>query len=182
MIKFDLPAKLFMAAQLFQANRDVRHYLCGVFISSEALVATNGHCMFYHERQNELSEPLILRALERIPAKAHTMQFKIETQGESFAFIRDINGILISSTVIDVISGNFPDWKRVANTKRADPEAVIGLNSSYLALVDKAVKLVGNKKYCGVEIHPGSANDQVHFKIESPELDPSNVIVMPMRL
>ena len=63
----------------------------------------------------------------------------------------------------------------------AQPTAEVGVNATYMSLLDKAVKLVGNQLYCGTHLKLHGADNHLIFDILSPEYD-STVVIMPMRL
>lgn len=184
MLKFTLPAKVVMAADLYKAVNDVRYYLNGICIESQHVIGTDGHTLYF----SELTEPtgiegnLIIKIVGKIPTKAWTMDFEFD---ESMKFGRAIckTGLLETVGIVyfEVVDGKYPDWRRII--KRDDQQAVtqIGINCKYLDRLMKCVKLVGNPKYMGAVMNLYGADRSMIFDINGPEFK-STVIIIPMKL
>lgn len=136
--------------------------------------------MFIWEENTHVEDDLILNVIDKIPAKSVTIEFEINEEGRSVGFCLDGFGRVISSVLVEVITGKFPNWKKVVPDD-SKPTTEVGFDARYMALLEKATKLVGNPKHCGAKLTLNGASESLRFDIQGPEYN-STVIVMPMLL
>ena len=183
MIKFTIRSSLVKAAMLFQAKQDIRYYLNGIRIEPNRIAATNGHCLWLHNFDTDLdiTESLVLQLKGAIPAKSFNINFEVgEMSG--VAFHADIDGKIIAATYFELIDGTYPDIDKVIAPKANEqPTPVIGFNTEYLSLLQKATKLVGNTRYPSVSVNLRGSNAVSVFNILGPEFN-SKLFLMPVRL
>jgi hypothetical protein len=185
MKKFTVLARPFMAAKLFAAKGDVRCYLNGVMVERENIVATNGHTLFVNHAEYEIHDNesgYIIDVIGTIPRKAYKINFELDEEKQSgVAFFECALGLTIGCLYFKLKDGKYPNWSKVIKRDLAQPTAEVGVNPAYLSLLDKAVKLVGNQRYCFTNLKLHGADNHLIFDILSHEYD-STVVIMPMRL
>jgi hypothetical protein len=185
MKKFTVLARPFMAAKLFAAKNDVRWYLNGVMIERENIVATNGHAMFVNHSDCEMhgnDQGYIINVIGTIPRKSYKINFELDEEKKSgVAFFECEYGSILGCLYFKLLEGKYPNWSKVIKRDLTAPTSEIGVNATYLSILDKAVKLVGNAKYCGVHLKLHGPDNHLIFDIKSPEYD-STVVIMPIRL
>lgn len=183
MVKFTIRSALVKAAMLFQAKQDIRYYLNGIRIEPNRIAATNGHCMWLHNFESELdiAESLTLQFKGAMPAKSFNINFEVGEKS-GVAFSEDVDGKIIAATYFELIDGTYPDIDKVIAPKEDEkPTPVIGFNTEYLSLLQKATKLVGNQRYPSVVVNLRGPDAVSVFNIRGPEFN-SKLFLMPVRL
>lgn len=184
MLKFNLPAKIVKAANLFKAVGDVRLFLNGICIEKDHVIGTNGHALFFSKLDEPVpvEENLIIRTVGNIPAKAYLMEFEIDIEAKfGRAICKSAFGQVVGIVYIETIDGKFPDWRKVIKQDNQQAVTQIGINCEYLDRLQKAVKLVGHPRSTGAVMNLYGQDRHLHFEIKDPEYR-STVIIMPMRL
>lgn len=171
-------AQLIRRAMLCCAKNDVRYYLKGVFLGANGdVVATNGHTLFKGHSDQAPEEDIILSINGVFPAKAETIRFEFSgidhdgIRGNAFDNLGNVRSF-------EEIAGRFPDYDRVIpkyDESFKNITGVIGINSSYLALVEKVFG-----KDTVIEFQHGDSNKAMTITSKN---DPDQVLViMPCRI
>jgi DNA polymerase III sliding clamp (beta) subunit (PCNA family) len=172
-----LPAKILQAARLFHADVDARHYLKGIFIDPKGIIyASNGHYLMRAKCDDAKSDDRDILDIRingsAFPKKAATASLSWH-DGERHGIIEflDSNGIAVKNKgfqelrTFSFIDGAVPDFERVIPVAGKDLKPLpnplkIGLNLAYVALVDKAIKIINAREY-GAEVNVFDANSSI---------------------
>lgn len=179
MKNFSIDARQIRAAMIMQAKNDIRYYLNGLLIGGGKVVATDGHRLIVVDSPKVKFEPLIFTIKGKVPKKAMDCEF---------VFIGDDHGIVMSkdrmSNDVDavvkftVVSGKYPDYKKVMPKGAPNNISSVGFNIGYLADVHKASKELGSV-YNGGEFK--FYDNNVTVSIKTPE-NKATCVIMTMRL
>lgn len=206
-----VPADLIRAAMVMQATNDVRHYLCGVMIDAESIVASNGHIMFCapYESSARPEQPIIVSINGKIPAKARELEFMCDEEKE-IGIIRCTEPTPLSmkvknnetgefeevqpkaASVLDKygrpqmifwhkIDGKFPDFKRVIPQGSLVPTSSFGINCESMGRISQSLKALGNK-YGVVKANMRGAGSAIILEPYMPTHHGVQYIVMPCRV
>ena len=175
-----LPSNMLRAAMHCQASGDVRYYLNGIHIKDKFIEATNGHVAVRMTMDKSCKKDLIIYFKQKIPAKVVSTKISI-TKTESIAKHYCVSGELISISVIDIVSGKFPDVGKVIQ-KEVKATEFIGVNPNHVALWSKmfkekfpTAKMTFNGK--DNQIKMTSTSDHCNYEYGDPIL-----IIMPTRI
>jgi hypothetical protein len=169
-----VPAALVKAAMLFQAKRDIRFYLNGIYITRDNIVATDGHTMLVAPYESDLrpEEAMIVAIKGKIPAKAYNLELLYDDDSE-IGVIRCVEPTPLTMKVKNIITGEFedsppkpmaimdslghpqnaffhkidgkfPDWYRVMPNGDLVPTERIGIDFSYCDRIAKACRELGS--------------------------------------
>ena len=178
-MKLKISKTLLESALIFQAKKDVRHYLNGIFFMRDGRVAaTDGHRAFIggmHE--NKLRSDIIVK-VSKSPTQAYSYA-AIDTRTKIVTY-HDGTDTMVGAGICEQIDGKFPDIDRVI-PKEKSPAEEIGFNAKYLADVEKAAKLF-NPKFEGVLFELNGSTSAAVANLSSPEGLAAKIIVMPMRI
>lgn len=174
----ELQYKNLKAAAMFKASRDVRFYLCGIYVGDGFIAATNGHAALICEEGDTTGMDLIipsetinslLKKVGNKPAVKTTSLHQID--GEYW--LLDHSG---SYELFKPVNGKYPNIKKVDIAKPTDIQfkEYPRFNLEYLALFQKA-SLVYDKQY--PTIYPTTEHDRAFIEIT----DNVHGILMPMR-
>ena len=196
-MKYLIDFDVFEAAMEFAAKDDVRFYLNGVHLKGGRVESTNGHIAYMAKPQKGREKPeyldgtfdcpsMIISPRNKLPAKTkkNWPVFCSITVGEiSRVDYLDFYGKVLSSDIIDIVDGKFPNIPRLfsKHIKGAYIGESFGINTKYLALFDKIMK---RESIPCIKLYPMSKNDSimVEFRRSSLfEID-ERAIVMPVRL
>ena len=182
------------AARTHTADKDIRSYLCGVYLDTKAgkIVATDGHRLFCaNARGVKLDAPAVIIPNDLIDAalKQFTGEFaRGKTMGACDVVISvDGRSVTIATPTGQVsgltLDGTFPDWRRVLPTADSIGEyAPAVCNYQYIADACDAIVTARNKTKKAATSHAV----RVHYRGELPAIICDGgadvvVIVMPMR-
>lgn len=197
--KYTVSLSTLRAARTHAAEKDIRSYLCGVYLDTKAgkVVATDGHRLFCaNARGVKLGAPSIIIPNDLIDAalKQFTGEYaRGKTLGDADVLITVADDQLCIRTPSGSVfgrplSGTFPDWRRVVpkGDEAADPDAGHNLRSvcnyQYIADACDAILTARNKTKKAATSHAV----RVHYRGELPAIICDGgadvlVIVMPMR-
>ncbi|NKI74184.1 hypothetical protein Dpoa2040_001422 [Dickeya sp. CFBP 2040] len=174
-----LSKRALLAAQIFQARQDARHYLNGIcFAPEKKLYATDGHRLFIGEHStDELNENVIVQ-VSRMPRIIGFETVQIDTD-TGIALLLDGFGVRQGVALASVVDGKYPDVTRAIPKENA-PVSEIGFNAGYLADIERAAKLY-NPKWQSVVIKPnGNSSSAI---VELPNAyETASVVLMPVRI
>ena len=182
------------AARTHAAEKDVRHYLQGVYLDTAAgkIVATDGHRLFVANARGVKSvHPAVIVPNETIDAalKQFTGEY---ARGKSLGAV-DVTvtvdgphiaiGTPTGSVTGKALDGRFPEWRRVVPKAEDVGEHVPAvLNTQYLADACEALSIARNVSKKAASQHA----IRIHMRGEFPTVVTDNTIgvlalVMPMR-
>lgn len=149
---FTVNGRSLYAAQLFAAVKDVRYYLCGVFIGKNGdLFGTNGHAAFVSTHDADIDQDYTIAFSQKIPPSAKDVKIsiigdKVIAEIEMLKGSRLISGLIISSAEYPAagIAKMIPDL-----TQEDRGVADIGIQSVY---IEKAGKVFSNRNFTGVKV------------------------------
>ncbi|GEM_PF-1349106 len=202
--------KYFAAIELYAAKNDVRYYLNGVRIEPHpqlgaVIVATNGHRLAaIHDPDGWCEEPIIVGDIPRslvaaCKAKGNELTFTAPKQlwvSKTSAVVMGcddteppqdpFNPMALHATRITLIDAKYPDWRRVAPTKRANtPGRFPSMNPKYLAELHEAASILvpNHKKWGGaVRLEAQDEHSSIIARIPHFELlERFFALIMPLR-
>lgn len=185
--------RYFAAMTIFAAEKDVRYYLCGVHIERHpekgvVMVATNGHILaVIHDPEGELigRDSIIVGGIPKSLITACTARTKKGDLPADKLWIAEHCAVLSfgdeapepfdsttnASVKIELIDGQFPDWKRVLPKTTTPVKRFPLLNGSYVARFAQAAKiLVPNKYGNALDIQPTGDACSVTVRIPEDEM------------
>lgn len=176
----------FRGALQCAASQDVRYYLNGVHFDTENLkmVSTTGHYLFVCdllECSDNLAElkPFTFERF-KIPANILTVHLSLDSDDLTRCSVELVTKQGARSTmIINVIDGNFPNYKQVVqvyNTRRDPLITDFNINGTFLALVEK----VFGKKI-GVKMQFNDYNSAVTIVRNGDDEYNKQLVIMPMR-
>lgn len=189
MENYTVPAAMIKAAQIFQANGDIRYYLNGIFLDKEngRVCGTNGHVLIIceDEKFKEIPHSMIVKIQGSIPASAdHADLTVLDDYGGYMSFRKPggspvVKGGARLRIFYDVIEGKYPDVDKVlpqGKTKKIDK---IGVNASYMGDIAKACRALG----VGIEqVCMEFRGDSKSINVILPSVDNVKVVLMPCRV
>lgn len=132
----------YIGAKICRAKNDTRYYLNAFYIDVEGLiVSTDGHRLFCDNVKTNVDVGTLINIKGREPAKFNYAEVDHDSSSVSFY---DASCELISTLPVEVVDGNFPNWRRVT---AITPGAVdsIGFTMCYLADAYKISKVYKNE-------------------------------------
>ena len=136
-----LPARMVKAAIAFSAVNDVRHYLCGIHVTSKFIEATNGHVAIQMSHGVKRAKKGIYAIKGKIPAKAISIEFVV-TKRLCIARLLDGFDNEIGVRQLEVIDKKFPELQnKVIKEIMEKPicnDSIPRLNACYIGIIDKA--------------------------------------------
>jgi len=135
------------AMLLFVANDDIRHYLNGVYIKGDKMMATNGHYLTVCKLQEDSNLDVI------IPTKHVQAAIQLAKRENKFTQPEiEITNERIGDVFYKPIDGKFPDYKKVLPKEFDVMECgAISVNPAYIAKFEK-LGLLFNKRHIGISI------------------------------
>jgi DNA polymerase III sliding clamp (beta) subunit (PCNA family) len=163
---------------------DTRFSITGVYIVSTgkkvALTATNGHMLATREMVR--SFPKGKWMLRNDAVRALRAVIKDHKKLDNVPFTEDPAGVLvgdISRALIEVYSGDYPDYKRVIPTAPEHP-ASITLNAEYLLTLAKVLQDGEKRGVPSVRLVFDATDPQRALMVQVGDSD-ITAVVMPMR-
>ena len=173
---------LFESAQLCRARNDVRGHLCGIAILPDLrIAATNGHVLFVGDKvecSNPIRETVILDVQKSPTQRYDHVVINTKTLGATF---RDKSNNSVCLSLVEVVSGAYPDVDKVLSSFKKTPTDSIGFNSSYLLIIGKIGKLF-NPRWMSANILLSGKEGVTITEFSSNERINGKLIIMPMRL
>ena len=197
--------RYFAGIERFAAVKDVRFYLCGVFIEPHphggvTIVATDGHCMAaVHDPDGWCAEPIIVGDITKLLLAACKRRGFLPSPAGHLWIAKDCAVVSSSkekeppptpfgddalhSSKISIIDGKFPDWLRVMPVERQiKPAECPPVNPSYMAKVSEALRIMQEIKYSSMRLYPdGDALSVVIRTLDAELMDRFVALVMPCR-
>ena len=199
-----LNPRMFAAACMYMANKDVRYYLCGVAIQPHPekgvyILGCNGHVLIVmHDEHGYVDQDRIISIADKTMIKAlggkkdgtlfiseKASWFKECEIGEKASeqssdfFENPPKRYSLSS----LIEGKYPDWTKVIPTQ----EALLGtyslppIRSEYFELVGKTAALLTGSDYSAVFAYPQeSAGNSIIFRLGGIGCSDTLITVMPV--
>ena len=132
----------YVGAKICRAKNDVRYYLNAFYIDHEGLiVSTDGHRLFCDNVKTNVEKGTLIDIKGREPSKFNYAEVNHDNGSVTFY---DDNRALICTLPVDVVGGNFPDWRRVAHITPGVVDS-IGFTLRYLADAYKISKAYKNE-------------------------------------
>lgn len=166
------------AAVIHSASKDVRFYLCGVYIGRGVIAATDGHRLIIIEDDIDVDEgqSLIIPrdAIINLAKKAKRGNVSIEIKDDGFGLMT-CNG---QYEYFKFIDGKFPDISRVDMPEPEKPVAEwVLLNTDYLRDFAKSMQILTGNKISQPIVKPTGKNDRAYISMT----EYAHGILMPMR-
>lgn len=201
--------RYFAGIERFAAAKDVRFYLCGVFIEPHphggvTIVATDGHIMAAaYDPEGWCAEPIIVGDITRPLLSACKKRGLPSARAEQLWIAKDCAVVSSSaetepppapfgeaalhSSKISIIDGQFPDWRRVMpNDRTVRPAEFPAVNGRYLATVSEAVQIMADTHRSlnvnSIRLYPDG--DSLSVVVRSLDLDLADrfvALVMPVQ-
>ena len=170
-MKFTIQYNDLAAIALFQAKKDIRHYLKGVHITPDGLEASSGSVLA------RISEPTGLDRTSLI-IPSDTVKMILQSANINVP-ITCVDGVVNNAIAITPIDGIFPDVTRVISRNLEFKAEAGQFDPELLMYFKKASKLLGNCKIGTFElIHNGKDPALVKF----PQDDRFIGAITPWRL
>lgn len=132
----------YVGVKICRAKNDVRYYLNAFYIDPEGLiVSTDGHRLFCDNVKTNVEKVVLIDIKGREPSKFNYAEVDHDNGSVSFY---DDSRALICTLPVDVVEGNFPDWRRVAHITPGVVDS-IGFTLRYLADAYKISKAYKNE-------------------------------------
>lgn len=199
--------RYFAGIERFAGVKDVRYYICGVFIEPHPhggvnIVATNGHIMgVAHDPDGWCAEPIIVGDITKPLLSACKKRGLPPARAERLWIAKDCAVVSSSqeiepppapfgeaalhSSKISIIDGQFPDWRRfMPNDRTVRPAEFPAVNGRYLATVSEAVQIMSeihpSLSVNSMRLYPAGDNQSVVVRIVGLDLvDRFVALVMP---
>lgn len=155
-----IDSKVLCALKLFAAQKDLRHYLNGIFWEDDKMIATNGHVVAMAQVPERATAPVII-------------------PNEAFALVKpnrcmvEVTPCAVGSLAYTPIDGQYPPWRRIVPT--ATSGEATQFDPEYVALLGKAGKLIGGFPRIA---HNGGGGAIVRFG----ERDDFFAVIMPVNV
>ena len=163
-MKFEIRTSTLCAAVQFAAVKDVRYYLVGVYVTTDRIVATDGHVMGVFEAPGVAGDVILPLALVQQVIKAAKKAGLVEVE-----ILEDKVNMTVGSATFGgaLVNGTFPDYRRVipatvpseGATAQFDPalidRAMTGVAAFY-GVKPNVLRLEHNGPAPGVVWHPGN--------------------------
>lgn len=180
-----LPAAIVSAARLFQAKKDHRKHLLGMYLDNKGcVVATNGHVLIKieHEPLKELKDPLIVQVNGlKLPKKAIELEFVFLDDRCGVVRMYDWLGcVMVDVRSFELIEANYTDYEKALPKDGLIHVDKVGINPHYMDVIAKAQNELGII-YSGVEMEFRGPTSGIQINFRSPEYK-AMAVVMPMRL
>lgn len=196
-MKFALPIKAVINAQKCQSKNDVRFYLCGFYVTKEAVESMNGHYLYqaklkecelpdyltHHVGENDLPESLIINMVQQIkdPIKKHGCEYVLFEVVGSDVIATPINqfGGKIAVYLGQIVDGKFPETKKIIPENVDTDFGEVGVNADYLKKLYEVCD--GDFKTVHMKCH--GQNKPILFEIKTlSHLYESKFVVMPLKI
>lgn len=202
--------RYFAGIELFAAVKDVRYYICGVFIEPHprggvSIVATDGVRMAaIHDPEGWCKDKIIVGEIPRALIAACKKRKDITHTGPEHLWIGKDFAVVstnpekeppknpfsesaLHAGKVSLIDGKFPNWRRVIPTDRKmEPAMIPAFNVELLATLQEAAKILSgttSKNFDGcVRLYSAGENLALVARlIDSDLMDRFVAIMMPMR-
>lgn len=201
--------RYFAGIERFAGVKDVRYYLCGVFIEPHPhggvnIVATNGHIMgVAYDPDGWCAEPIIVGDITKPLLSACKKRGLPPARAERLWIAKDCAVVSSSqeiepppapfgeaalhSSKISIIDGQFPDWRRVMpNDRTVGPAEFPAVNGGYLAKVSEAAQIMADTHRSfnvnSIRLYPdGDSLDVVVRSLDLDLVDRFVALVIPTR-
>lgn len=197
--------RYFAGIERFAAVKDVRFYLCGVFIEPHphggvTIVATDGCIMAAaYDPDGWCAEPIIVGDITKPLLTACKKRGLPSARAEQLWIAKDCAVVSSSaetepppapfgeaalhSSKISIIDGKFPDWRRPMPVGRQiAPAECPSVNPAYLAMVSEALRIMQDAKYSSMRLYPDGEGLAVAIRtLDADLMDRFVAIVMPIR-
>lgn len=163
------------AAVIHSASKDVRLYLCGVYIGDGFIAATDGHRLIMIN-DNVCGCGLIIPrdAIISLAKKAKRGNVTIEIKDDGFGLM-SCNG---QYEYFKFIDGKFPDISRADMPEPKQPVAEwLLINTDYLRDFAKSMQILTENKIAQPIVKPTSKNERAYISMT----DYAHGILMPMK-
>lgn len=195
--------RYFAGIERFAAVKDVRFYLCGVFIEPHphggvTIVATDGRIMAAaHDPDGWCAEPIIVGDITKPLLSACKKRGLPSARAEQLWIAKDCAVVSSSaetepppapfgeaalhSSKISIIDGKFPDWRRVMPLERqVAPTEFPPVRPEYMATVSEALQIMQDSKYSSMRLYAdGDALSVVIRTLDADLMDRFVALVMP---
>jgi len=175
-MQYIIPAQSLAFTIHAASKKDVRYYLCGVYVHGALCTATNGHFMLRRRDDTQVApEPLLL------PREAVEWAVR-RTKGGGSVYVARGEGRSLTVTVgveslkCEEIDGKYPDVDAIIPVQDA-PLELAGFNGEYLTALAKAAKAAGDRYACLRIESVGAFAARVDF----PNLPGCGGVIMPIR-
>ena len=184
---FTVKANVVRAAQIFQAQNDVRYYLNGVFVGQDGMIAgTNGHAAFVSSHDADIDQDYIIQIAGVIPKTAKEIELTI-IDGKVIVDCKDRHDKTVKLLAGRILDGKYPDVKKVIPdySDEAMKELIgrneISVQAQYMANVSKVFSSSGD--FDGVNIKFKDSSSVMLITSTVGRLYPENtfVLIMPVR-
>ncbi len=162
----ELQYKNLKAAALFKAKRDVRFYLCAVYVGNGFIASTNGHVMLICEELEASGMDMIIPAeavdslIKKVGNHPLTKTTKLHQVDDEF-WLLDHNG---AYELFKPVNGKYPDIKKVDIAKPTEIQFkdYPRFNLEYLSLFQKAAQIYRTEF---PTIYPTTEKDRAYVEI-----------------
>ena len=156
MQKITINRKALKAVSLFAAKKDIRYYLCGVYVESTPLetrlIATDGHTLGVHRSEAKDDNVGVFNGIIPLDAVTAILKWKSPVRSDDIPVTLTVsdNGEIRAdycgqSIIFRCVDGRFPEYRRVV------PESVSGelafFNPDYLMRCKLAAEALGVIEY-----------------------------------
>lgn len=182
-MKLKVNMQQFKSAMLCKAKNDVRWYLNGILFASDgALVGTNGNVMFVGQHKSVVDSDVIVDFVCNIPKKFSydEIEFSENEKQGVVKFYGQLEGLVISCGMAQLVDGKYPDYKRMTHKTTAECSE-IGFNGKYLELLSK-ISTLFNPRFSTVKLNLNGNSGSAFAEIPNAEGERAMLVIMPCRL
>lgn len=186
MDRLEIKASYLQAAQLFAAKNDPRYYLKGILLTPEnggQIVATCGHKIIaiQDDELQALTDPIIIELGGSITGSADIARIDGLEDGRGIVTMYR-GGNIAKTAAWSKVDANYPDYERVMPQPHRESAGLVGVgfNAEYVAICQKAARLITGKKDTFVKLSFGAVDTDiitVSFGAENVRMG-----VMPCRI
>lgn len=152
MQKITIDRKALKAVSLFAAKKEIRYYLCGVYVESTPLetrlIATDGHTMGAHRSEAKGDNEGVFSGIIPLDIVAAILKWKSPVRNDDIPVTLTVsdNGEIRAdycgnSLLFKCVDGKFPDYRRAVPSELSGEKAFF--NPDYLIRIRDASKVLG---------------------------------------
>ena len=169
------------ACMPYTANRDVRFYLCGIYLGDGFMSATDGHKMILIEDECFKGCDYIIPKesvdffIKKLKANPMEKQVTLKVGDDGF----NIMGLMGCYEYFKFIDGEFPDLKKVDIPKPEKSEGRPIFNIKYLSDILKSYRILNDSNHQdGLDILCNGDVNSAYIELT----ENAHAILMPMRI
>lgn len=196
-LRIDFDPQYLAVLEVFKAQRDIRYYICGVYVEKAPqggvyLVATDGHTMaVIYDKSGSIDgadnaiitvDPGMISAAKKgATKKSGNLNYRVVVRGtRAMVAVPDADGLeLFIQPGKCLIEGKYPAWRKaLPDFEKLKRGAFTGnsVNAIYLA---RFAKVAADKRYCGITLWQEAVNKPVIVQVE--RLPEALFVVLPLR-